>query len=107
LRYIEAGHCLKRSNQTENEKQDERAALRDRMRKLRERKTNEETEYEMICQKHKAKKGMRKFKEKGRVFDFQKRSANIETEMSDFKNFKKKGNTYSEFLDAAKPDIVD
>ena len=116
----------KRSKLTEDEKDNERAALRDRMRKLRERKTNEETEYEMICQKHKkrearalqsgkehliqnlkAKKGMKKFKEKGRVVDFQKRSANNETEMSDFKNFKRKGNTYSEFLDAAKPDIVE
>ena len=115
-----------RSRKNEDEKDNERAALRDRMRKVRERKTNEETEYEMICQKHKkrearalrsgkehliqnlkAKKEMTKFREKGRVFDFQKRSRHNETEMSDFKNFERKGKTYSEFLDTAQPDIVE
>jgi hypothetical protein len=50
---------------------------------------------------------MKEFKEKGRVYDLQRRSLKNETEMSSLKNFKRMGNTYSEFLDAARPDIVE
>ena len=50
---------------------------------------------------------MKIFKEKGRVFEFQKRSKHNETELSDFMNFKKRGKSYWDFLDNAKPDIVE
>ena len=35
---------------------------------------------------------MKMYKEKGRVFEFQKRSKHNETEFSDFMNFKKREN---------------
>ena len=118
----------KRAKQNEDKRQDELFALKERMsklrarktpedkakenemakvgmRKTRENKTEEAQEYEKIFQKHKkraarsrlsgknhllqnlaAKKGMVKFKENGRLIDFQRRSTSNTTEMHDLKN---------------------
>ena len=73
------------------------------MADLRKVKTDGEIEFEMICKKHK----MRETRVKQSGKEFQKRSTHDETELSDFMNFKRRGITYSDFLDKAKPDIVE
>ena len=138
-----------RANRTEDEREQDRAELRERVKILRARKTPEEMaadrekaklgmrttreneteegkEYGKIVQKHKkreararlsgkihllqnlaAKKGMIKFKEKGRLLDFQRRSTRNTTEMDDCQNFMKRGGKHSEFLSYAKPDVIE
>ena len=49
---------------------------------------------------------MVKFKENGRLIDFQRRSTSNTTEMDDLKNFMKQGRKYNEFLSNAKPDVI-
>ena len=48
---------------------------------------------------------MIKFKERGRLLEFYRRSTRNTTEMDDCQNFMKRGGKYSEFLSYSKPDV--
>ena len=50
---------------------------------------------------------MAKFKKKGRLLDFQRRSTCNTTEIDDCQNFMNRGGKYSEFLSNAKPDVIE
>ena len=50
---------------------------------------------------------MIKFKEKGRLLVFYRRSTHNTTEMDDCQNFMNRGGKYSEFLSYAKPDVIE
>ena len=50
---------------------------------------------------------MNLLKEKGRIRDFERRDTTNNTEMSDWKDFMKKGKSYSDLITKAKPDLVE
>ena len=116
----------KRAKQTQDEKEHEKMDVRLRVRNLRANKSKEEIEYGKLYQKHKnrearakrtgkerlldnlkAKKGMKLLKERGRLRDFKTRVTKNKTEMSDWKDFIKKGKTFSDLITKAKPDLVE
>ena len=116
----------KRAKQTQDEKEDDKIDLRLRVRNMRANETEEEKEYGKLYQKHKkresraqrsgkehllenlrAKKGMKLLKEKGRLRDFERRATKNNTEMSDWKDFMKKGKTFSDLISKAKPEFVE
>ena len=114
-----------RSTRLEGEEDDEKAANSERIRKLREEITEEKLEFERKNNKHKmrilrkkrtgkghllqnlkAKQGMRLLESEGRLREFSRRSARNVEEIRDWEIYMKRGEKYSEVLEAQKPDIV-
>ena len=73
------------------------------MQKYRKRESQKKrTEEKKEDEKLKKRQGMKIFREEGRLIEFKKRS-----EVSDWKEFVRKGETYSDLLSKKKPDLID
>ena len=76
--------------------------LKHKKRSLRQQRTGKQK----LEQNLKAKRGMRLFREEGRLKDYEQRTKSNRNEEQDWTSFIRKGKNYSEKLDECKPDVV-
>ena len=89
-------------NMDEVEREFMKINFKHKKRTLRQQRTGKQK----LEQNLKAKRGMRLFREEGRLKDYEQRAKRNRNKIQDWTSFKRKGKKHSEKLDECKPDIV-